>query len=236
MKLQSLVVAASCGVLAIINSTRIAQAQPATDEVTLQFKVYLANKPEDPPLDVADFGTIEYRNKNLDLPNIKFDLPIKHSADKTNEITVKKGVLIEQLVVQVLRPDTNPAVVTKLVTADKMTLFPGASGAKEEFSIFSYLAQVNTYRGIFIEFVEQVPADQREGNRSNLLKAFGRQLEDMSDVNARLPKASDGEKAKALKAITEVVRLYKNIPEPPQPKCCVPYCYQYQGCWCRRRR
>lgn len=192
----------------------------------IEFKVFPANEPAGKPLEVLELATIHYRSKIDGLPDSKFDLPVAGpDAKGFYSVEIAPGLLIDNLVI---RPKglPNVAVVTKLVTANNMVLYPGASDSKDKFKFPTYMSQMGVYRNLYREFVEDFPVPQQERNRAGLLAAFRPQLENMADLDGRLPEATDTERASAKKLRDEVISLYFNLPKPttetaPVRRCCL---------------
>jgi hypothetical protein len=202
---------------------------PKLEKLQIQFKIFDA---DDATVELTPVkkATIQYRSKVVRQPDIKFDLAVsERDAKGLYSVEVEKGWLIDRLVIRSTKANTNPAVVTKIVTANNMVVYPGASDSTEEFKFQNYMAQLGTYRDLYVQFVDEVSADRREGNRKNLRDAFTTQLENMANLKARIPAATPEQLPAAQKLLDEVLVAYglrqKRIDCPP-----VTFIY-YEPCW-----
>src|SRR5215207_6396539 len=107
-------------------------AAPLPTNVTIQFRVFDAFNPgrEFTP---ADEGQIILRNRE-GLRNEELTVritpvpPVPGQKKETlYQITVLRGKVIDELLIPIAGVQTNPAILTKLVTVQDMTLYPGAS-------------------------------------------------------------------------------------------------------------
>ena len=141
--------------------------------------------------------------------------------------------------IMVADPDTNPAFITKVATADTMTIYPGASESTEIFSIANYTTQMALYKNLLNQLIEGADQAQRENIRGTLRIAFKRQLENMANVERRLPDAKSEDVAAARRLAKEVLQLYGLLPPDSPPvviieQCPPQRCRLFSGLFCRR--
>jgi len=138
-----------------------------------------------------------------------------------DELKVSKGWLIEQLLIQINDPEKeyNPAILTKVVSAADMTVYPGASKSTDPFAFQAYQAQMGAYRTLLLQLLEEVNPLIRERVRDDLRAAFGNQLRNMGNLDRRLANAKPDELKTARKLRNEVLKLYGLAPvEPDEPE------------------
>lgn len=213
------------------------QEPPKTSTVKIKFKAFDSNHPDE-RLNPADYASNIVRDpltlKPQFLERVKISRPSKDAFD---ELEVSKGWLIEQLVIPIVHPteDYNPAILTKVVSNAEMTIYPGASRSTDQFALNAYIAQMNAYKALLGQLLEEVEESgqfNREAVRRNLRDAFQRKLTNMSDLKARLKEPTPENIAAAAKVRDETLRLYGlTVPEQPQVMCpCVPYCQWIGRC------
>ena len=84
--------------------------------------------------------------------------------DGFSEMQVAKGWLVEQIVIEINDPvkEYNPAIITKVVSADNMTLYPGVEGERA-FCVPGLRRSVERqYRALATELLEDVDPIERE--------------------------------------------------------------------------
>lgn len=204
-------------------------------EVVIKFKVFDANKTKNPvPLKPAATANVfvrnPFNNKAQFLQSVKVTGP-NDPKDGFYEMKISRGPsvedvwLVEQLVIEIDDPqkDYNPAIITKVVSADSMTLYPGASDSKDKFSFSSYVAQLSAYRALCAELLEEegLAAEDRRQRLEFLQRGFGKQLRQMEEVSRdpeRLLTRKATEITVAQQSVREVLKLYELLPpEPPAP-------------------
>ena len=133
------------------------------NEVVIQFRVFDANKPDNalhPDLTsrpVIFLRNLDTNKDELYLGNSKDDIRIVPSKDRKDfyEITLPKGRLINDLSIDVLEPNTNAAAIVKVVTANNIVVYPGASRSLEEFTFPAFAAQLGQYQKLMTELTDQ---------------------------------------------------------------------------------
>jgi hypothetical protein len=235
----------------LAGQTSPALAQDAA-KITVKFKIFDTNEPIkrlNPLKTASNFVRDPGTKKAEFLETVEITRPEKEGLD---ELKVSKGWLIEQLLIQIDDPEKeyNPAIITKIVSAADMTVYPGASKATDPFAFQAYQAQMGAYRTLLSQLLEEVDPSIRERVRDDLRAAFGKQLRNMGEVDKRLANAKPDELEAARKLRNEVFKLYglppvepdeaDNVKLPAVIECqpCKP-CQPYQpcrSCWPFRRR
>jgi hypothetical protein len=158
-------------------------------------------------------------------------------------VTVPRGILLERLVIDVQEPGYNEAVLTKIVTANDMIVYPGASDSGGIFNFQGYKNQMATYAALYSELVE----DLRLVTPEHIRALYGSQILAMpaADDLARLPGLDSRQRAFARELRRDVLQQYGFLPAEkravhvagcaPVRRYCVPL---RRGCcmvrWCRR--
>jgi uncharacterized protein (TIGR03000 family) len=188
------------------------------ETVGVRFKVFDSNAPTKvlkPVNQAINFVRDPVTKKPQLLEAVAITGPDK---DGFYQLKVSKGWLIEQLVIQIDDPekDYNPAIITKVVSAADMTLYPGASRSTDAFGIQAYLAQLGAYKTLMAELLDIVPEASRPQVRDNLKKAFQSQLLSMAKLDERLPDVKAEDLVAARKLLNQVFEAY-GLPYTEEP-------------------
>jgi hypothetical protein len=100
-------------------------------------------------------------------------------------------------------------VVTKLVTANNMIIYPGASEPGDRFSFQGYIAQLSAYKSILSQLIDEF-GSQKDLILKEMKASFGKQLEEMAEAEAkgRLSDFTPEQMTSARKLLAEVLTLY----------------------------
>lgn len=206
--------------LLVVPISLSAQEKPDNPtDVVVRFKIFDTNKPTK-QLTPAKRAIVYARDpgtlKAFPLSEPKIKGPDK---DLFYEVSIPKGWLIEQLEITIVdgEKDYNPAVITKIVSAANMNVYPGASRSTDEFSFQAYIAQLGTYRALIGQLIEEVDDVEKERRRGVLREEFRDQLKRMAEVEKRLKSATPNEKLTAQKLADEVLELY-GLSSPKVPE------------------
>ncbi len=194
------------GLLVGFASVPDAYSQDTASEVTLRFKVFDANKPD---VQLTPINGILFLRDRVTLkPERRTRVTFGEPKNGFSELKIKKGKLIEQLVINI--PGFNPAVIAKTVTAADIQVFPGASAPDETFSFPAFLGQLGAYKSLYNIFENELGETRREEIKSLLREDFGEQLLIMATAerNGKLIAFTPGQMQKARKAVKEVLTLY----------------------------
>ena len=204
---------ASCG--------GMVEAQPSgqsPQEVTIKLKLFDSNQPttELIPSNVIITLRNPADNQPQYLPNVRIEqIPEQKGFYR---VKLPKGRLVERMVIQVdsaSGTNFNPGVVTKVVTAADMTVYPGASDPGDKFAFQSYIGQLEVYRSIFDDLIATFGDSQDKVIRAQLKSAFEPQLHKMADAehSGRLTGFSEEQLKTAREKTKSILVLYGILPE-----------------------
>jgi hypothetical protein len=236
----------SLSVFAIGNAAEPEPPKPASkDSVIVQFKMFDANEPtlEFHP-DLARKPIILLRNlatrqEEMFLGDKDSDAAIKESTTRKGfyEVTLPKGRLINQMFIDVVEANTNPGAIIKVVTANDIVVYPGASKSITPFPVTAYIAQLNQYASLLNQIAAEFPG-RKDEVRKSLAARYGKLLRNMQaglDKVEYRPEQQDQKEA-AKRTLDDVLRLYGLLPPvPPQQRMAQCGCYfepQRMFCCC----
>jgi hypothetical protein len=264
LTLALLAVSAVGGTLAKGQEDKKDEKKAKDGKILVYFKVFDANDPKSDPLKLTGKAVLSVRNQATKKTQFKGDVPvtgpIMEADDKTHKdfysVELDKGDLVEHLIIFVQGTKYSPADMVKIVTKDQMTLYPGASSSLDRFGFTAYMNQLNTYRAIMTDLLDEFPAERTQ-IRQVLSAAFRTQLTNMAQAaderpnqvapneNIRLLTDDAGEIAAARKLADDVLKLYGlRAPDAPAPGekheerfegACDPECEPWIDCPCPRR-
>lgn len=200
-----------------------APPQPKKDTVVIQFKIFDANRPtEELKPNLRRKPIILLRNVNtldeeLFLGNKDSDISIVESKDRKGfyEIVLPKGRLVNDMAIDVEQSNTNPAALIKVVTANNIVVYPGASNSTESFSMNAYAAQLGRYGSLLSQLTEAFPT-RKDEIRSVLAERYGPLLMNMKGVldrnQVRFTDPSQSESARS--ALNETLIAYGLVAPP----------------------
>ena len=199
---------------------------PKKTEVIIQFKVFDANDPGKqyhPDLSsrpIIFLRNLQTKKDEVYLGTSDKDIAIVQSKTREGfyEITLPAGRLINDLAIDLIEPNTNAAAIIKVVTANDIVTYPGASTSAETFAFTPYVAQLGVYRNLMTELLDQFP-DRRVEIAGVLEKRFSGRLVKMQDVldERRVTFAALGQDVTARKVLNDVLELYEILPSHPNP-------------------
>jgi hypothetical protein len=225
------VVAAAFAIVVVVGTASDVSAQ--VPDITIKFKAFDANQTKNPvPLVPATKANLFVRFRNEARFLTAVDVVVSTTDKGFFEMKIPRGPtvddvwLIEQLVIEIDDPrkDFNPAIITKVVAAANMTLYPGASKSTEKFSFLSYVAQLGAYQALGAELLKEqgINSVERKGRLNYLQKNFEHQLKEMEQVSLdpnKLLTSDSKEIAVARKLIKDVLQLYELIPADAAEAC-----------------
>lgn len=197
-------------------------------KIGIRVKLFDADRPTVALTPRFAFGY--YRPGEGEEPQYLRDLKFEPQEKGFYLVTVPKGILLERLVITVQEPNYNAAVLTKVVTANEMVVYPGASDSKGVFSFQGFKGQLQTYAALYAELVE----DLRLATPEDVRGMFGNQILSMPEADdlVRLPGLDARQREVARKLRADVLRTYGYLPpeaEKPTPsnavvvnQCCKP--------------
>lgn len=182
--------------------------KPDESRIGIRVKVFDADRPAVPLTPLAAFGY--YRPGEGLEPLFLDDLKFEAQDKGFYQVTVPKSILLERLVITVAERNYNPAVLTKIVTANEMVVYLGASDSQGVFSFQGYKGQLQTYAALYAELVE----DLRLASQGQLREMFGSKILAMPEADdlVRLPGLDARQRDVARRVRTEVLRLFGYLP------------------------
>lgn len=201
-----------CFSMCDIASGQNAQKPADATKIGIRVKVFDADRPTIPLTPLAAFGY--YRPGEGQEPLFLDDLKFEAQDKGFYQVTVPKSILLERLVITVAESSYNPAVLTKVVTANEMVVYLGASDSQGVFSFQGYRGQLQTYAALYAELVE----DLRLASQDQLKSMFGGKLLAMpeADDSVRLPGLDARQRDVARGLRIDVLRLFGYL--PPEAK------------------
>jgi hypothetical protein len=192
-------------------------AQPP-EEITIKLKVFDSNKPK---TELVPRNAIIFLRNPLDnQPEYVGDRALEAIPTEKGfyQLKLPKGRLIERIAIQidsVSGTGYNAAEIKKIVTANDMTIYPGASDPGDTFSFQAYMGQLDSYRGIFNDLIETFDQDRGVAIRKQLKDGFGPLIEKMAlaESEGRLLKFTPEQLKTAREATDSLLRLYGLRPE-----------------------
>lgn len=197
-------------------------------KIGIRVKVFDADRPTVALTPLAAYGY--YRPGEAQEPLFLDDLKFEAQEKGFYLVTVPRGILLERLVIEVRERNYNPAVLTKVVTANEMVVYPGASDSQGVFSFQGYKGQLQTYAALYTELVE----DLRLVSPEDIRGMFGTKILAMPEADdlQRLPGLDPRQRDFARQLRTDLLRLYGYLPpevkKPSQPTYVV--CYPARRC------
>lgn len=220
-------IALSC--LVALSSLAVAQ-QPAPadakkETIVIQFKIFDANRPTEelkPNLNrkpIILLRNLDTLDEELFLGNKDTDISIVESKERKGfyEIVLPKGRLINDMAIDVEQANTNPGAVIKVVTANNIVVYPGASSSVETFSMNAYAAQLGRYGSLLAQLTEAFPG-RKDEIRGVLINRYGHLLMNMKGVldNNQVRFTDPSQAASARKTLNETLVAYGLMaPEAP---------------------
>lgn len=223
-----------------------AQGQSA-DSIVIQFKLFDANDPKielHPDLTrkpIILLRNLATRTEELFLGDKDSDASVRESKDRKGfyEITLPKGRLINQMFIDVQEANTNPGAIIKVVTANNIVVYPGASNSLEQFGVAAYIAQLSQYASLLNQIEAEFPGRRAEVQAALRARYEGllRNMERGLDHLLVRPEQQD-QMAAATKTLNDVLQLYglRTPPAPPQQVViCSCRCAEHHVLFGRRR-
>jgi hypothetical protein len=227
-------------VIALVGRSVSAQEKP--EKIAIKFKLFDTNKPgSETSIDARNIALLSVRNPATKQPAFPQNVEVVLLPDKFYQIEVDKNLLVEHLVIETVSTRFSPADITKVVTKQPMTLYPGVSDSADEFSFSAYSAQMNNYKAIITDLNTALP-DRRDAIRTLLGGKFKDQLSNLAAATKdrkRLLTNDPEEIAVAARLADEVLILYGLKADPvPQPLIvdCYPPVYELYYCDPARRQ
>lgn len=247
-----------CG---LTTGTLRAQLPPRADEQApdgrafIIIKLFDANNPGGDPLQPRNAIGFYRDQQNRNIPRLmrSEDLLFEDIGNNFWRVSVPRNILVESITVKVASAngtDYNPATISKIVTRDRMIIYPGASDPEEkDFHIYAFLGQMATYQTILSQLLDEFPGESAFIKKF-LLDQYGKQIEAM-DRRAQLGRITDqrgksasAQQLKQARDLANKVMIAYGLRVPPKvtqkPKPCPqptyhqPYCQPWDG-WRRCR-
>lgn len=219
----------SVAILSLCSSLFAQQPERDPNTIEIRVKLFNADRPAEPLTPRLIFAYRRPAEGEEPVLLNQDQLKIKPVENNFYVLTVPKGLLLERIVFLVQESQFNVAVLTKVVTANDMVVYPGASDSGGEFSFHGYKGQMALYGALYDELVE----DLRMLNHQQIREMFGSQILAMPNAYdyRRLPNLDPRQRQVLHQLHQNVLRTYGYIAEPPKmrpsPKPPVYYPAQY---------
>jgi hypothetical protein len=222
--------------LLIVSATASGLAQDNTPPtIVVQFKIFDANKPNaelQPDLErrpIILLRDLETKAEELFLGNKFGDIVVTASKDRTGfyEVILPKGRLISEMSIEVAHANTNPAVLSRMITSGDIVVYLAASSSLVDCTLSAYVAQLNRYKSLITQLVDQFP-DRSEVVREVLRERYGGSLLNMKTTleedrvftvgpQQERTKLSTEQSASARRSLNEVLVAYGLISSEKLP-------------------
>ncbi len=245
MKLKSWIVLSCIMALPMSAFAQTATPDAKNDTIVIQFKIFDANRPTEelkpnlnrkPIILLRNLVTLD---EELFLGNKDTEAAIVESKERKGfyEITLPKGRLINDMAIDVERANTNPGAIIKVVTANNIVVYPGASGSTEPFSINAYTAQLTRYSSLLAQLNEAFPA-RKDEIRTVLVGRYGQLLMNMKSVldNGQVRYTDPSQAANARKVLEDTLVAYGLMQPTPKVQPQQQVVHYQCGRRCRRCR
>lgn len=190
------------------------------DEIVVKLKLFDSNEPN---IELIPKSTIVHlRDRVTGQPQLRRDVALTASPDQKGfyQVLLPKNRLIETFVISVSAAsgtNYNPAVLSKIVTANDMVVYPGASNPGDSFGFSAYVGQLTIYKTILSHLLDEFGETQEDVIRKELKDTYTEQLKVMEQAEAKgkLSALKPEQLETARKVLDETLKLYGLREENP---------------------